>query len=529
MKTFFKNPNPVPGGGPGWFADVEIHLPTAVKIVALVSSPSGGNFYLHLSPSSKVAVANAIPVEGAENWIPMLGRPQSYSVVHFAAPKDTFYVSGDSGGSGAPADFALLLTDEICKLNPDTLGSSGNTVIVTPNPLPVTGPLTAAQLAAAEPLAVTVPLNPTVVVTPNPLPVTGPLTAAQLTAAQPLAVNETQQAGVVLSAPIADAPVGTETAPVVRAIQRKKTTIETTTPLAGAATFTGAWHDAELDGTLFVILTCLTNVAAGLSGMQLQESDDTSNAGFTRTIANAGGAVFVNVLTRISGAIKARYWRVTFQNGAGAQASLEISSCAFTFPFTVNEASSNNYPAASPGTMPVSTPNAATSLGDNLGSLNIIPSAKNELVPLSTGLYGYGGAFSGAANAALQGWSKKRTPTVFKHLDTTATGPTALWTPGSGNKFRILKVWVTVSDSATLAVAGRLQIQLYDGATLLPLEADIFVPSTAIDTSGALYDRTFDLGSFGILSATANNVLNVVLSVALTAGNCQVIVAGTEE
>lgn len=55
-------------------------------------------------------------------------------------------------------------------------------------PLPVTGPLTAAQLAAAQPLSVTGPLTSAQLVALEPLAVTGPLTDAQLAARLPLSI-----------------------------------------------------------------------------------------------------------------------------------------------------------------------------------------------------------------------------------------------------------------------------------------------------------------------------------------------------
>ena len=123
--------------------------------------------------------------------------------------------------------------------------------LASAEPIPVTGPLTAAELAAAEPIPVTGPLTAAQLAAAEPLSVTGPLTDAQLAARLPLGENLTQQAGVNLSAPIADAPAGTEFAPVTRPITRKKTTIETITPLGANGVFTGPWHDSELDGTDF--------------------------------------------------------------------------------------------------------------------------------------------------------------------------------------------------------------------------------------------------------------------------------------
>jgi hypothetical protein len=51
-------------------------------------------------------------------------------------------------------------------------------------------------------------------------------------------------------------------------------------------------------------------------------------------------------------------------------------------------------------------------------------------------------------------------------------------------------------------------------------------PATVI---GDGLEQQLDLGVFGILSAAANNVLNVNLSVALATGNVRIIAMGTEE
>ena len=397
-----------------------------------------------------------------------------------------------------------------------------------PNPLPVTGPLTAADLAAAEPIPVTIAAS---------VPVTGPLTATQLASAEPLGANVTQQAGVTLSAPIADAPAGTETAPVVRSITRKQTTIETKTPLGAGATFTGPWHDSELDGTIFI---CVTSFTDKTGTFQIQESDDNTNSNFTRIIVTPNSPA--SALARCAVRITARYWRVVFTNGASAQGSFELTTCAMS-EWAMAAAAQNgessgtqsfNVPQVSifaPSGIPVSGNGnsvPATAI-ENFGSYNSIQSANGNNLPFGSMLWMYGGAFSGTADTARQGFSKARTPTVFRHLDTTAVGPTAVWTPGSGNKFRLLKVKISIANHSTQAISGVLQVTLYDGATILPIEAHVFVPAAAISNAIGSYDFEFDLGTFGILSAAANNALNVTLSAALTAGNCQVMIGGTEE
>ena len=161
-----------------------------------------------------------------------------------------------------------------------------------------------------------------------------------------------------------------------------------------------------------------------------------------------------------------------------------------------------------------------TAFGNTNGTVN----------PLATGSFVYGGAFSGAASSTKQGWSKSRTPTVFNTVQATASGNTAVWTPGSGNKFRLLKLFVQVTANASLASGGVLTISFQDSSTSINIAFDVFVPTTAVTTViGDGLDQELDLGYFGVLSAAANNVMNVNLSSALATGNVRVITMGTEE
>jgi hypothetical protein len=122
-------------------------------------------------------------------------------------------------------------------------------------------------------------------------------------------------------------------------------------------------------------------------------------------------------------------------------------------------------------------------------------------------------------------------PTVFKTVQATASGNTAAWTPGSGNKFRLLAYRIILTDNVATSGGAVITVSFQDSTTGMPIAHDVYVPAAAIAAPvGAAYDSGFvSLGSFGILSAAANNVLNVNLSAALSAGNARIQVAGTEE
>ena len=126
-------------------------------------------------------------------------------------------------------------------------------------------------------------------------------------------------------------------------------------------------------------------------------------------------------------------------------------------------------------------------------------------------------------------YDRQRTPVVYQTVQAAAAGSTALWTPAVGRKFRLMRYRVEVTGNATLAAPAVLTIKLLDAAADTNQTSDSFVPGAAVSTQGCQYQSGWiDLGN-GLLSAAANNVLNVNLSAALTAGNVRVDAIGTEE
>jgi hypothetical protein len=88
-----------------------------------------------------------------------------------------------------------------------------------------------------------------------------------------------------------------------------------------------------------------------------------------------------------------------------------------------------------------------------------------------------------------------------------------------------------VTANSTLTLDDVLTIELRDGNTGTALVHSLFLPSVAPNnlSAGSGYATGWiDLGN-GILSAAANNVLNVNLSSSLTAGVIRFLVCGTEE
>jgi hypothetical protein len=124
-------------------------------------------------------------------------------------------------------------------------------------------------------------------------------------------------------------------------------------------------------------------------------------------------------------------------------------------------------------------------------------------------------------------------PDTFKTVQASASGTTALWTPTSGKKFRLMKLQIQLPSNATLAAAAVLTVSLLDGASDIAITHDFYVGQVALTSATALFTsgedgNWLDLGN-GILSSTINNVLNVNLSAALASGKVRVVAIGTEE
>lgn len=340
-------------------------------------------------------------------------------------------------------------------------------------------------------------------------------------------------AGTTLSAPTATSPDGTQTAPVMRSLNRKFTTIETSTPLASNAVFTGAWHDSNLTGDSYVVATSLSDKVG--AQFVIEESDDTNNASFTRTVATWNGAPTANTLSYMVGVIRVRFWRVKYTNGATLQTTFELTTCAqTTCPDTVltnNTSSGNNNQTK---TVVAYQPGGAGAGSDNL-SLFMTWIAQNAAGggPQDVVVRFHGGKFSGTTQASKIGASMARTPTVFKQVSTRATGNTALWTPLTGNKFRALRFKIQITADTNTAAQSQLTIGLQDATTDIGVSHIVSIPATAgvltTQVSDGYDSGWIDLGQFGYLSTAANAVLNVNLSEAVLTGLVNVIVAGTEE
>lgn len=326
--------------------------------------------------------------------------------------------------------------------------------------------------------------------------------------------------GTGVTAATSSNPAGTEVAPVTRPILRKQSSILSTTPLAANGVFTSAWVDTTVTGDVYVFVAFFSNVvSSGSLGCQIQQTDDTTNTNTQQTTIFGAGGSQVGQGQQIN----QRYWRVVYTNGATLQTSFELTATASSIVPQIG-LTANNF-VGSNGSVLAALKTAGIS---NSGVSEGNPTYQTVGHAASTGVVGVGMmAYTGASNGSTVFF---KIPNIFKTAQATASGNTALWTPTSGKKFRLLKLYVQVTAAAALASAGVLTITFQDSSTGIPIAFDVYLPASSISAplGDAFSSGWIDLGN-GVLSATANNVLNINLSGTVSTGNVRVTCCGTEE
>lgn len=272
----------------------------------------------------------------------------------------------------------------------------------------------------------------------------------------------------------------------------------------------------------------LTSISSG--SITFQGSNDNSTwrtvalanvnyTGATTTTTTSSSGIYAGILNY-------RYFRI---NVSGTSVTITGTLVFFTMP------TSQNITAVSQsGTWTVGA-NSATGSATPANAFLIGISSSGSLLQGLASANTTGDGNSGASTAATLGmvyngatYDKPRTPTTFKTVQATASGNTALWTPTTGKKFRLMRFKVQITGNATLGGAAVLSVGLQDATTDIGVTHDVYVPAAALNTMTGYDSGWINLGN-GKISAAANNVLNVNLSAAITAGNARVIVCGTEE
>lgn len=162
----------------------------------------------------------------------------------------------------------------------------------------------------------------------------------------------------------------------------------------------------------------------------------------------------------------------------------------------------------------------AASLTEPLSPFGPFQSVSNSPC-LASGMYV---TTQAAGNNAFVGL---RTPAIFKTVQASAAGNTAVWTPAAAKKFRLMRYQLILTDNAATNANGVITLSFSDATTGLNISTDFYVQS-GIGGGAEFIGPWVDLGN-GYLSLAANNVLNASLSTALTNGNFRINVCGTEE
>lgn len=150
-------------------------------------------------------------------------------------------------------------------------------------------------------------------------------------------------------------------------------------------------------------------------------------------------------------------------------------------------------------------------------------SISTATLPIVTARFG---TYSGPSSPVLV---VDRTPQLIKSGSANASGATTVWTPTSGTKFRLMKFALFITANATITAGATITVSLFDASTTI-LSLPIFVPATAVAILGdANLTGWLDLGSYGYLSTTADNLFRLNLSAALTTGSIAIICMGNEE
>lgn len=307
------------------------------------------------------------------------------------------------------------------------------------------------------------------------------LDAENIDGGSPPLVRERVQLGGSALAEVArienTSPAGSDYGLITRNIPRKSGSTLTTTPLAGSGTYTQSWQDSNGDGATFVAATARADQASGASGFVLEETDDDTDANFTKTVNST--SVSASATTSLYGVIRGKKWRVRYVNGGSAQASFKLTAVVTTLPMFTTDASGVQQvggTVAISGTVPVSDGGSTLSVDDGAGSLTIDGSvAVSSLPSLPAGTNNIGdvdvltlpalpAGTNDIGNVKAAGykntdWTSVHEPAANTQATTTKAAA------GVGVKNVCTGFTVTFAAQATAPAAVQVAVRLRDGAS----------------------------------------------------------------
>lgn len=261
---------------------------------------------------------------------------------------------------------------------------------------------------------------------------------------------------------------------------------------------------ADVSGYRWVSVQITGTFSATVS---YQQSNDNANwlpcALTTVNTTSPSGSFSTTSSSLQAGPICARYFRVRTTSYASGTATATVGFFANPGSFQTIPAYLNGSSAA----IPVSGSSNATDANTGTG-----------LAPVYALQAGYNGA----------NFDRWRNPNRVFTVAATESGDTALWQPGSSNRWRLQRVKFDITADATITSGGVLTISLRDATTAIGVTQSVYVPATGATTlNGDWTSGWIDLGN-GIQSSGNNQDLNVNLSAALATGTCRVLACGTQ-
>lgn len=120
-------------------------------------------------------------------------------------------------------------------------------------------------------------------------------------------------------------------------------------------------------------------------------------------------------------------------------------------------------------------------------------------------------------------------PNVFKTALVTATGDTAIWTPTTGKKFRLMGYSIEFSSNISIALGALINATLKDGSTAMGMGMSLWAPLASVATGSGYIGTPWRDMKNGYLSSAVNNILYLNMSGALSGGTARVNLMGREE
>lgn len=327
-------------------------------------------------------------------------------------------------------------------------------------------------------------------------------------------------------------------------------TQNSSTALLGSnGVFTGT--SESILGFAAVAIEVFSDRASASSGLSIQQSQDGTNWDLAQTVT-----VAASTLLRVTVPAVGQFFRIVYTNTGSSQSIFRLQAIKQVFPGSVTVQG----PQIPAGAATTTDPNPVVVGGKTTAATAVVVAGFSTIsngvgaqivaLPLDTypeaaAITSYIGPSSTAAKippaaqVAVTSGSQTasvllRTPNTFKtaSVAATATGNSAVWTPTSGKKFRLMRFQITAQGLAA-TVSAAVTVSFQDSSTGITIGTyDVDVPAVAGIVSGIddISMGWIDLGN-GFLSAAANNVLNFNISAAGagTVGTYRINVCGTEE